>query len=68
MRIHMQKKDYKMMVEAVDQTDKEAEYYREMVVAQGEQIELLKHNIYEMQEQVQHLLIRIKELTEDANL
>ena len=64
----MQKKDYKMMVEAVDQTDKEAEYYREMVVAQGEQIELLKHNIYEMQEQVQHLLIRIKELTEDANL
>ena len=56
------------MVKAVDQTDKEAEYYRAIVVAQGEQIELLKHNVYEMQEQVQHLLTRIKELTENADL
>lgn len=56
------------MSKAVDQTDKEAEYYRAMVVAQGEQIELLKHTVYEMQEQVQHLLIRIKELTENADI
>lgn len=47
------------------QTDKEAEYYRGMVVAQGNEIALLKHNIRDMQEQIQNLIIRIKELTEN---
>ena len=50
------------MSKAVDQTDKEAEYYRAMVVSQGETIELLKHNIREMQEQIYTLYKRIDEL------
>ena len=50
------------MSKAVDQTDKEAEYYRAMVVAQGETIEMLKYNIREMQEQIYTLYKRIEEL------
>ena len=50
------------MSKAVDQTDKEAEYYRAMVVSQGNTIELLKHNIREMQEQIYTLYKRIEEL------
>ena len=50
------------MSRAVDQTDKEAEYYRAMVVSQGDTIELLKHNIREMQEQIYTLYKRIDEL------
>ena len=50
------------MSKAVDQTDKEAEYYRAMVVSQGDTIELLKHNIREMQEQIYTLYKRIDEL------
>lgn len=50
------------MSKAVDQTDKEAEYYRAMVVSQGDTIELLKHNIREMQEQIYTLYKRIEEL------
>ena len=50
------------MSKAVDQTDKEAEYYRAMVVAQGEQIEILKNNVYELQGQLQGAYKRIGEL------
>jgi len=50
------------MSKAVNQTDKEAEYYRAMVVSQGDTIELLKHNIREMQEQIYTLYKRIEEL------
>jgi len=50
------------MSKAVDQTDKDAEYYRAMVVSQGDTIELLKHNIREMQEQIYTLYKRIDEL------
>ena len=50
------------MSKAVDQTDKEAEYYRAMVVSQGDTIELLKHNIRELQEQLQNSYKRIEEL------
>lgn len=48
----------------VDQTDKEAEYYRDMVVKQGEHIELLKQNVHELQEQLQQAYRRIAELRE----
>ena len=52
------------MSKAVDQTDTEAEYYRAMVVSQGETIELLKHNIKELQEQLQISYKRIAELVD----
>tara|TARA_B100000085_G_scaffold264980_1_gene272355 strand:- start:578 stop:769 length:192 start_codon:yes stop_codon:yes gene_type:complete len=55
------------MSKAVDQTDKEAEYYRAMVVSQGDTIELLKHNIRELQEQLQNSYKRIAELV-DGNM
>lgn len=48
----------------VDQTDKEAEYYRDMVVKQGEHIELLKQNVHELQGQLQQAYRRIAELRE----
>lgn len=48
----------------IDQTDKEAEYYRRMVVSQGNEIELLKKNVYDLQEQLQLAYRRIKELRE----
>lgn len=49
---------------AVDQTDKEAEYYRSMVVSQGEYIEHLKKNVYDLQGQLQQSYRRIAELRE----
>lgn len=55
------------MSKAVDQTDKEAEYYRAMVVSQGETIELLKNNVRELQEQLQNSYKRIAELI-DGNM
>jgi len=48
----------------VDQTDKEAEYYRDMVVKQGDHIELLKQNVHELQGQLQQAYRRIAELRE----
>ena len=48
----------------VDQTDKEAEYYRDMVVKQGDTIELLKQNVHELQGQLQQAYRRIAELRE----
>lgn len=55
------------MSKAVDQTDKEAEYYRAMVIAQGSEIELLKQNVRELQGQLQGAYKRIGELI-DGNL
>jgi len=55
------------MSKAVDQTDKEAEYYRAMVVAQGEQIELLQTNVKELQGQLQDAYKRLGELI-DGNM
>ncbi len=46
------------------QTDKEAEYYRDMVVANGDHIELLKHNVHELQGQLQAAYVRISQLNE----
>ncbi len=46
------------------QTDKEAEYYRNIVIAQADHIELLKHNVKELQCQLQISYRRIGELTE----
>ena len=48
----------------IDQTDKEAEYYRSMVVAQGDQIEILQNNVKELQGQLQNAYRRIGELKE----
>lgn len=46
------------------QTDKEAEYYRSMVVAQGDEIEILRNNVKELQGQLQGAYRRIGELRE----
>ena len=48
----------------VDQTDKEAEMFRGMVVAQGDHIEILKNNVKELQGQLQLAYRRIGELNE----
>ena len=50
------------MSNTVDQTATEAEYYRAMVVAQGEQIEILQNNVNELQGQLQGAYKRIGEL------
>lgn len=46
------------------QTDKEAEYYRGMVVAQGDEIAILRNNVKELQGQLQGAYRRIGELRE----
>lgn len=46
----------------IDQTDKEAEYYRAMVVSQGEEIEILRNNVKELQANLQKSYMRIMEL------
>lgn len=48
----------------IDQTDKEAEFYRNIVVAQGDEIELLRNNVKELQGQLQGAYRRIGELRE----
>lgn len=53
-----------MEKKVIDQTDKEAEYYRGMVVAQGDEIEILRNNVKELQEQLQKSYRRIAELRE----
>lgn len=53
-----------MAQKVIDQTDKEAEYYRDMVVAQGDTIEILKSNVKELQGQLQLAYRRINELKE----
>ena len=48
----------------VDQTDKEAEMFRNIVVAQGDQIEILRNNVKDLQSQLQGAYRRIAELRE----
>ena len=48
----------------IDQTDKEAEFYRNIVVAQGDEIEILRGNVKELQGQLQAAYRRIAELRE----
>ena len=55
------------LTNAVDQTDKEAEYYRNMVVDQANEIELLRNNVNELQGNLQKSYIRIDELIEENN-
>lgn len=53
-----------MEKKVIDQTDKEAEYYRRIVVAQGDEIELLRRNVRELQGCLQGAYRRIGELRE----
>ena len=46
------------------QNDKEAEYYRGIVVSQGNEIEILRNNVKELQGQLQGSYRRINELQE----
>lgn len=55
------------LTKVVDQTDKEAEYYRNMVVAQGDEIEILRSNVKELQENLQKSYVRIAELREERD-
>ena len=48
----------------VDQTDKEAEMFRNIVVAQGDQIEILRNNVKDLQGQLQGAYRRLAELRE----
>ena len=41
----------------------EAEKNRKMILAQADEIEMLKQNVRDLQESLQHSHIRIKELT-----
>lgn len=47
----------------IDQTDKEAEYYRDMVISQGNHIETLKADNAQLTESYYKLIKRIEELT-----
>jgi uncharacterized coiled-coil DUF342 family protein len=51
----------------IDQTDKEAEYYRDMVVSQGTHIETLKSDMAELTASYYKLVKRVKELTEERD-
>jgi uncharacterized coiled-coil DUF342 family protein len=51
----------------IDQTDKEAEYYRDMVVSQGNHIETLKSDMAELTDSYYKLVKRVKELTEERD-
>ena len=53
-----------MAQKVIDQTDKEAEFYRNIVVSQGDHIEILKNNVKELQGQLQGAYRRILELRE----
>ena len=44
----------------------EAEKNRKMILAQADEIEILKQNVKDLQESLQHAQIRIKKLTERA--
>lgn len=50
------------------QTDKEAEYYRGMVVSQGTEIDILRNNVRELQGQLQGAYRRIGELREALDI
>ena len=53
------------LTNAIDQTDKEAEYYRDMVINQGNEIEILRNNVKELQGNLQKSYMRIDELIEE---
>ena len=53
-----------MAQKVIDQTDKEAEFYRDIVISQGDHIEILKNNVKELQGQLQGAYRRISELRE----
>ena len=53
-----------MAQKVIDQTDKEAEFYRNIVVSQGDHIEILKNNVKELQGRLQGAYRRIHELRE----
>tara|TARA_X000000950_G_C13536949_1_gene506027 strand:+ start:104 stop:298 length:195 start_codon:yes stop_codon:yes gene_type:complete len=53
-----------MAQKVIDQTDKEAEFYRDIVISQGDHIEILKNNVKELQGQLQGAYRRIGELRE----
>lgn len=46
------------------QNDKEAEYYRDIVISQGNEIEILRNNVKELQGQLQNSYKRIDQLQE----
>lgn len=50
------------------QTDKEAEYYRGMVISQGDEIEILRNNVRDLQGQLQGAYRRIGELIEALDI
>ena len=51
----------------IDQTDKEAEYYRDMVVSQANHIETLKADNAQLTESYYKLIKRIEELTTERD-
>ena len=46
----------------------EAEKNRKMIVAQADEIEILRRNVCELQEQLNNAHIRIRELTDEDKL
>jgi len=46
----------------IDQTDKEAEYYRDIVVSQGSHIEVLKNDMAQLTEAYYKLVTRVEQL------
>lgn len=63
----MESTSFGIPLRPVDQTDKEAEYYRKMVIELGAKIHILEGNIRELQGNLQKSYKRIGELTEQNN-
>ena len=51
----------------IDQTDKEAEYYRDMVISQGDLIENLKADNAQLTDSYYKLIKRVEELTTERD-
>jgi len=51
----------------IDQTDKEAEYYRDMVISQGDLIENLKVDNAQLTDSYYKLIKRVEELTTERD-
>lgn len=45
----------------------QAEQYRKIIIAQADNIEMLKHNVKDLQGQLQKSYIRVKELREELD-
>tara|TARA_A200000159_G_C7054057_1_gene227457 strand:+ start:177 stop:404 length:228 start_codon:yes stop_codon:yes gene_type:complete len=56
-----------MTQEVRHQTDKEAEYYRDMVVSQGSHIENLKTDLAQLTDAYYKLVKRVEELTQERD-